>query len=31
MEEMDRGLLSAKVVRALPSGEREVFALQSLL
>jgi DNA-directed RNA polymerase subunit K/omega len=31
MEEMNRGLLSAKVVRTLPSGEREVVALQTLL
>jgi len=31
MEEMDRGLLVAKVVRTFPSGEREVHELQTLL
>ena len=31
MAEMDRGLLVAKVVRTLPSGEREVHELPLLL
>jgi DNA-directed RNA polymerase subunit K/omega len=31
MEEMDRGLLAARVVRTLPSGEREVHELMALL
>ena len=31
MEEMNQGLLTAKVVRTLPSGEKEVHALQTLL